>query len=190
VKPSLFAPLPTGPFEIVYADPPWDYKGRKQFGFAGDVGEDTGGAINQYPTVPLETLKALPVSEIVSDNALLFMWVTGPMMDSAFPLAKAWGFSKYGTVAFDWDKRRTNPGYYTLSQHEYVLVFKRGKIPRPRGTRNERQRVCKTRSKHSSKPVIVRRRIERMFPNQSKIELFARDTAEGWTSWGNEVPND
>lgn len=185
--------LPTGTFNIIYADPPWSYRGRKQFGFAGDVGVDTGGAINQYPTMSVEEICALPVGQIVAEDALLFLWTTGPMLLTDAPkVISAWGF-EYATVAFVWDKQKTNPGYYTLSQTEFCLVAKSNKIPQPRGTRNERQwltepeLISEMRGKHSAKPLEARKRIERMFPTQSKIELFARELAPGWASWGNEV---
>ena len=47
-----------------------------------------------------------------------------------------------------------------------------------------RQLVSEKRDRHSRKPEEVRARIDAMFPDTSKIELFARDRAEGWTAWG------
>ena len=43
-----FPPLPRERFGIIYADPPWDYKGQLQH--AGPASGDTGGAIRHYPT--------------------------------------------------------------------------------------------------------------------------------------------
>lgn len=147
---------------------------------------DTGGAIRHYPTVKLADLKRLGVPGIAAADCLLFMWTTNPHLDQAVELGKAWGFS-WATVAFVWDKQRVNPGFYTLSQCELCLVFKRGRIPTPRGARNIRQMVRSKRGAHSQKPDEVRRRIEAMFPAQTKIELFAREKAEGWASWGLEI---
>ena len=67
------------------------------------------------------------------------------------------------------------------------LVFKRGRTPKPRGARNVRQLIQCRRGRHSEKPYEVRNRINEMFPTQSKIELFARTTSDGWTAWGNEI---
>ena len=114
---------------------------------------------------------------------MLFMWATNPHLDQAMELGRKWGFA-WATVAFIWDKQRTNPGFYTLSQCELCLVFKRGKIPAPRGARNVRQLVSLNRGRHSAKPDEVRRRIERLFPVHSRIELFARSRPEGWDVWG------
>lgn len=183
---SLFPSLPTGPFEIIYADPPWNYKGQLQH--AGPGSGDTGGAERHFPTVTLADLMRLPVPDIADKDCLLFLWTTSPHLDQAIDLGRAWGFA-WATIAFIWDKQRVNPGHYTLSQCELCLVFKHGRIPRPRGARNIRQLVSELRGRHSSKPEEVRYRIQEMFPTQRKIELFARLPAEGWTSWGLEVPH-
>ncbi|MBF2760897.1 MAG: transcriptional regulator [Ectothiorhodospiraceae bacterium AqS1] len=181
---SIFPPMPSKRYEVIYADPPWDYKGQLQHCGAG--GGDSGGAMRHYPTVTLADLKTLPVDRIAADDSLLFLWATSPHLDQAIDLGKAWGFA-WATVAFVWDKCKTNPGYYTLSQCELCLAFKKGKIPSPRGARNIRQLVSEPRQGHSRKPDEVRRRIESMFPDQSRIELFAREPAAGWKAWGLEA---
>jgi len=151
-----------------------------------------GGAVRHYPTVTLDDLRTLDVPGISARDSLLFMWATNPHLDQAIDLGKAWGFA-WATVAFVWDKERVNPGFYTMSQCELCLVFKKGKIPSPRGARNVRQLVTAKREAHSQKPDEVRRRIERMFPLLRKIELFARErdglapADTHWTRWGFEA---
>ena len=174
-------------YEIIYADPPWDYKGQKQHAGAGS--KDTGCAEAHYGTLKLADLKRLNVPAVCEDDCLLFMWATNPHLDQAIELLKAWGF-KWATVAFVWNKMRVNPGFYTMSQCELVLCGKRGRIPQPRGARNIRQYIESMRQAHSVKPADVRGRIEQMFPLQTKLELFARQKVEGWDSWGNEVQSD
>ncbi len=179
-----FAPLPSLKYSIIYADPPWDYKGGRQH--SGAQGEDTGGASEHYPTVTTRDLFDLDIPSICEKDALLFMWTSSPHLDQAIELMRAWGFS-YKTIAFVWDKVRVNPGYYTMSQCEICIVGKRGKIPTPRGARNVRQFLSQERGAHSAKPEEVRKRIEEMFPHHRRIEIFARETAQWWDSWGNEV---
>jgi N6-adenosine-specific RNA methylase IME4 len=174
-------------YAIFYADPPWDYKGQTQHN--GKGGKSTGSAATHYPGVKTEVLKHLQVSTFAAEDALLFLWVSSPHLDQGIDLLKSWGF-QYATVAFVWDKQVTNPGFYTLSQCELCLVGKRGKIPQPRGSRKERQYVPEHRGTHSTKPHEVRARIERMFPTQAKLELFARTASPGWDVWGNEVASD
>tara|TARA_B100001094_G_scaffold148071_1_gene143409 strand:+ start:518 stop:1099 length:582 start_codon:yes stop_codon:yes gene_type:complete len=173
--------LPKTKYDIIYCDPPWDYKGQLQH----TKTTTSGGAKTHYPTAELSVMKTWAIEKIAKDDCLLFMWTSSPHLDQAIELGKAWGFS-WATVAFVWEKEKPNPGFYTMSSVEMCLVFKRGKIPSPRGTRNERQFLSEKRKKHSAKPNEIRDRIYRMFPTQKKIELFARRKTKGWTVWGND----
>lgn len=177
-------PFPTKKYDIIYADPPWDYKGQLQH--TGPGGRNSGGAIRHYPTVAAEEMEKWDIGSMAAEDCLLFMWSSSPHLDQAIELGKAWGFN-WATIAFIWDKQKTNPGFYTLSQCELCLVFKRGKIPRPRGSRNVKQFLSVMRENHSKKPDEIRYRIECMFPSQEKIELFARKRISGWDCWGYDV---
>lgn len=181
----LFSPLPAGPFQVIYADCPWNYRGRVQHG-GRDVGY-TSNADKFYETIQVEGICALPVADIKDPKeAILFQWATGPCLEDALRVMEAWGF-KYKQIAFVWEKQRINPGYYSCTSCEYVLVGTHKRIPKPRGARNVRQFFSGARTDHSAKPDEIARRIEQMFPEQRKIELFARDPREGWTVWGKEV---
>ena len=52
-------------YQIIYADPPWDYKGQKQHNGKGGV--DTGGALTHYPTMTLNELKLLRVVDVADE---------------------------------------------------------------------------------------------------------------------------
>lgn len=192
--PQFYPDLPEKKYDIIYADPPWDYGGKMQFDKSGKKDHNKGWEKNifissanfKYPTVKTKDLMKIPLIEIAKDDCLLFMWVTNPHLAQGIELGKAWGF-EYRTVAFVWDKMVHNPGQYTMSYCELCLVFKRGKIPRPRGARNIKQLVRIPRGKHSEKPNEVLEGIEKMFPTQDKIELFARNKPEGWDVWGLDV---
>jgi len=171
-------------FSIIYADPPWDYDGRQQHGKK----EENKSVVDHYNTMTLKQLKELKVPSICDADCLLFLWTSSPHLPQALELMEAWGFD-YKTIAFVWEKQKTNPGYYTMSQCELCLVGKKGSIPKPRGTRNEKQFISEMRGKHSEKPQEIRLRIQRMFPTQKKVELFARVASVGWAVWGNEVEN-
>ena len=193
---EIYPALPRKHFDIIYADPPWDYSGKMQYDKSSIKNLNVGfekkifisSAIFKYPTLNLEELKKLDVKSISAEDCILFMWTTGPQMANAIELGKAWGF-EYKTVAFVWDKQIHNPGHYTLSQTEFVLAFKRGRFPTPRGARNIRQLVSVHRGEHSEKPEKVIEGITKMFPEQRKIELFARKNYFGWDNWGLEIPN-
>lgn len=192
--PDFYPDLPEKKYSIIYADPPWDYNNKIQFD-KSSKGVDKinleksifiSAANFKYPTIKTKDLKKISIYEIAEDNCLLFMWVTNPHLAQGIELGQVWGF-KYRTVAFIWDKMAHNPGQYTVSYCELCLVFKRGKIPRPRGARNIKQLVRVPRGKHSEKPIEVLRGIEKMFPTQKKIELFARNKPENWDVWGLNV---
>ncbi|MFR7820585.1 MT-A70 family methyltransferase [Candidatus Pseudoruminococcus sp.] len=193
---ELYPELPCEKYDIIYADPPWDYGGKMQYDKTSIKSENIGfqhdvfiSAANfKYPTLKLKELKELDVASISADDCILFMWTTGPQMANSIELGESWGF-KYKTVAFVWDKQVHNPGRYTLSQTEFVLAFKKGRFPTPRGARNVRQLVSIHRSVHSEKPEVIISGITKMFPEQKKIELFARKNYSGWDNWGLEIPN-
>lgn len=195
--PEFYPALPDQKFDVIYADPPWDYGGKMQFDKSGLTSENgdlskkvfISSANFKYPTVKLAALKAIPITNIAKDDALLFMWATSPHLAQAIDLGAAWGFD-YKTVAFIWDKMSHNPGQYTLSNCELCLVFKRGRIPKPRGARNVQQLIRSPRRAHSQKPDEVLEAITRMFPTQDRIELFARREVPGWTTWGLDLVMD
>lgn len=194
---DIYPKLPEKKYQVIYADPPWDYGGKMQYDKSTIKDENVGfekkiflsSASFKYPTVKLKQLKELDVNSIAADDCILFMWTTGPQMANSIELGEAWGF-EYKTVAFVWDKMVHNPGRYTLSQTEFVLAFKKGKFPQPRGARNVRQMVAIHRGDHSVKPVDVIEGITKMFPEQDKIELFARNNYIGWDNWGLEIPDE
>jgi N6-adenosine-specific RNA methylase IME4 len=190
---DTYLPLPKKKYQIIYVDPPWYYNGKLQFD-KSSKGKDKidikknifiSTASFKYPTLKTEELKKLDVESISDKNSLLFMWTSNPHLDQAIELGKSWGFD-YKTVAFVWNKMVHNPGQYNLSYCELCLLFKKGKIPTPRGARNIKQLVEVKRAKHSKKPIEVLKNIEKMFPSQKKIELFARNKNNGWEVWGLE----
>lgn len=171
-------------YSIIYADPPWNYD--TNLGFQHKKSNPTLVPETHYLTMTQKEICNLRVQELAEENCLLFLWTTSPQMREALEVGNSWGFT-YCTVAFVWDKQLTLASNYTISQIEMCLVFRKGSIPKPRGARNVRQFLSEKRTIHSKKPDEVRKRIELMFPTQSKIELFARQKTEGWDVWGNEV---
>lgn len=177
-------PIPNKKYRIVYADPPWPYKSRH------------GGncAPLPYPTMELEDICSLNVKDIVRDDAVLFLWTTDSYLKRALKVMKAWGF-KYKTIGFVWIKRtikgkfQVNVSYWTMKSTELCLLGVRGKPHRLLERRNIRQLVqsVNVRRKHSRKPDEVRKRIDLMFGDLPRIELFARKKTSGWDVWGEEV---
>ena len=198
-------------YSIIYADCPWDYSyvGKnfdKNFTKSKNGFSPVVSAKDHYDTMSNQQIKELPVKELTEKNCLLFIWITAPLLEIGMEVIKAWGF-EYKTKAFTWNKKALMPGFYTMSQIEDCYVAKKGNIPKPRGIRNCRQfyetffdnlpeYYEEKRSLHSRKPDEFRIRIEKMFPEQNKLELFARkekntlipDTRfDNWDIWGKEA---
>ena len=113
------------------------------------------------------------------------------MLISAHRENKEWGF-KYKTCGFTWVKRNKvadtwffGLGAWTRANAELCLIGTRGRIPR---VSNKVSQVVDTHiEEHSKKPAIVRDRIVELVGPLPRIELFARQTVDGWDCWGNEV---
>lgn len=165
-------------YNVILADPPWKY--------ARDM-HDGSRSTDHYPSMELTDMKSLDIPSLVDDECVLFMWATGPKMDCAIELGQSWGF-QYSQVAFVWDKMRTLAGCYTITECEFVLVFKHKRKRTPKRLKtNARQFFQEKPREHSRKPEYVQDMIELMYPNTKRIELFARRSRKGWDVWGNET---
>jgi N6-adenosine-specific RNA methylase IME4/ParB-like chromosome segregation protein Spo0J len=162
-------------FPILYADPPWRYSATRTIARQIE---------NQYPTMSDEEICALKLSEICTDDAILFLWVTAPKLETAVDALRAWGF-KYKTCAV-WDKEVMGMGNYFRTQHELLFVATRGEPPTPIPRDIRSVLRIKKSSKHSQKPAEMAEIIERMYPDLPKIELFCREPRKGWAAWGNQ----
>lgn len=167
--------LPEGDFDLIYADPPWQYE-------KGSVSKSRR-IENHYPTMPFEEIKELKIP--AAKNSILYLWTTAPKLPEALEVMKAWGFT-YRTCSI-WDKIFLGMGYWFRIQHEILLVGIKGKFFAPEPKHRFRSVYHEKRGKHSKKPAYYYEIIEKMFPNASKIELFARNLRPGWSSWGNEI---
>ncbi len=173
-------PLPRDrKYPLLYADPPWRY----------DFSMTSTRAIEaNYPTLPLEEICALPVSDLAAPTAVLFLWVPPAILEKAFAVIRAWGFT-YCTGAV-WRKDKIGAGFYFRQQHEHLLVATRGDMPAPPPPWRPSSILDAPRREHSRKPDEAYELIERMYPELPKIELFARARRPGWDAWGNEAAPD
>jgi N6-adenosine-specific RNA methylase IME4 len=168
-------PLPTGRFELIYADPPWRLPGSP----------DSSRAVeNHYPTMQLAEIKEMQVP--AADDALLLLWGVNSMTPQALEVISAWGFTY--VTNFVWVKDKIGLGHYNRCQHELLHVARRGSFPPPATELRPSSVIDARRGRHSEKPAHVYELIEQMYPRASKLELFARGTARpGWTNWGNQA---
>lgn len=177
-------PAPVGKYRVLYADPPWKYNDAMAISATG-LSENYGPAEAHFPPMTIAELCALPIKDIADNNAVLFFWVTSPLLEDCFSVIRAWGF-KYKT-SFIWDKVDHNMGHYNSVRHELLLVCTRGSCL-PDVPKLFDSVVEEKRGRHSAKPEQFRTIIDTIYPIGARIELFRRGVApDGWTVWGNEA---
>lgn len=175
--------FPNKKYQIIYADPPWSYRDKALAG--------NRGAGCKYTVQSKEWIDNLPVSKIADENCILFMWVTMPKLNECWDTIRNWGFD-YKTVAFTWVKRNKKApswfwgmGRWTRANAELCLLATKGK---PKRVSAAVHSIVNTRIEgHSKKPDIVRSKIVDLMGDIPRIELFARERAEGWDAWGDEL---
>ena len=169
--------MPTESYRILYVDPPWQYNDK----------QDTpmlGGAEKHYPTMTIKELCEMGLPQI-EDNAVLFMWVTSPLLEECFEIINAWGF-KYKS-SFVWDKIGHNMGHYNSVRHEFLLICTKGSCTPDNIKLFDSVQSLEKTNKHSEKPNEFREIIDTIYPSGKRIELFARSKHKGWDTYGNEV---
>jgi len=181
-------------YKVIYADPPWAYKDKRTGNKSDKSGRICGGAEVYYDTLEIQEIKDLPIKDIADDDCLLFLWATFPNLREALDTIDAWGFT-YKTIGFTWVKTNKKSsssffgiGAYTRSNSEICLLGTRGKpVIKDHGISSIVESTIKSPiEKHSSKPACIRDLIERL-SDGPRIELFARQKTENWTSVGYEI---
>ena len=167
--------LPAGKYGVIYADPPWQYSNS---GFYNAVE-------TQYTTMTEQELINLDVRDLCDDSSVLFLWATNPLLDVAMRVMEGWGFTYKTNFVWVKDKAR-GFAWWAKSKHEILLVGTKPKSGTP--VQSAESAITTNRpNEHSKKPETFYELIETLFPNERKIELFARNKRDGWDVWGNEV---
>ena len=166
-----------GKYRVIYADPPWKYSDKKEY-------RPEGSAENHYPVISIMELCQMNLPKI-EENAVLFLWVTSPLLEDAFKIIKAWGFQYKSS--FVWDKVKHNMGHYNSVRHEFLLICTKGSCLPDNIKLFDSVQTIERSDFHSEKPEEFRKIIDTLYTHGRKIELFARKKADGWESFGNEL---
>lgn len=155
-------------FDVVLADPPWDYLGKHG---------------TPYPTMKLKDIEALPVKSRSTANSVVFLWVPASLVREGLQVLAAWGY-EFKTTGV-WNKGKSGLGGMLRVNHELLFIGTRGKPPAAASTPPSCFEAA--RGDHSEKPQVVFDMIEKMYPELTKLELFCRGVPRtGWAGWGNE----
>lgn len=195
-------------YSIIYLDPPWKYNSR-----ANHKTRFRGGAEGHYPLMTMAEIAALPIDKLAARDAAVLMWCTFPYLDKQIQLFKHWGF-RFRTQFLTWvklnpkgyDLPADDPcyrpgkeyvlysdglfhsvffgvGYYAKSNPEVCLLGMRGQLPTISDAVSSV--ILAPRREHSRKPDESYSRIEGVFGDVPRVELFARHARPGWAAAGN-----
>ena len=178
---QLPIPLPPGPYATVVADPPWPIGERSRYA----KGDDGRRNRTDYPTMTLREIAALPIADILAADAWLLVWTINRYLLHMGELLAGWGCEYRFTMVWHKGVGFQMPGYPQLSA-EYLVWGAKGK-PALLTTRDFQTSVTAPRGRHSEKPPVIYRQIERVTPGP-RCDLFARQVRPGFDCWGLDVP--
>jgi N6-adenosine-specific RNA methylase IME4 len=173
-------------FGTVLADPPWRFQNR-----TGKVAPEHR-RLNRYDTMTLDEIMALPVADVLADRAHLYLWVPNALLLEGLKVLEAWGFEYKSNIVWHKVRKDGGPdgrgvGFYFRNTTELVLFGVRGKNVRTLAPGRRQVNILKTQKReHSRKP-------DEMYPiieacsRGPFLEMFARGSRPGWTTWGNQA---
>lgn len=185
------------PYATIVADPPWPY----DTSVAGRAAIQHNPAMRHvhemgFTPMPMDDLKAMPVTGLAAENAHLYLWVTNSFMVEGHDLCRAWGF-KPKTI-LTWVKMKHDGtqysvpstedvsmkvGYWFRGSTEHVIFGVRGSLKLVVEEGVPTAHLWPRESLHSAKPAAFGDLVERCSPGPY-VELFARAPRLGWDSWG------
>lgn len=176
-------------FATILADPPWQFINK-----TGKVAPEHK-RLARYDTMKLDEISALPVQNLAAPTAHLYLWCPNALLPEGLAVMKAWGFNYKSNIV--WHKVRKDGGsdgrgvgFYFRNVTELILFGVRGKNARTLAPGRRQVNLLGTRKReHSRKPDEQYDIIEACSPGPF-VELFARGTRKGWTTWGNQAGDD
>ena len=186
IRNELLALAQSHRFATILADPPWQFINR-----TGKIAPEHK-RLSRYATMTTEEMLTFPVVEIVAPTAHLYLWCPNALLPDGLAVMKAWGFNYKSNLV--WHKVRKDGGsdgrgvgFYFRNVTELILFGVRGKNARTLGPGRRQVNLLATRKReHSRKPDEQYELIEACSRGPF-LELFARGTCKGWTTWGNQA---
>ena len=168
-----------GIYDVLTIDPPWAYEERGGISNE-DYDPDSARGSVDYPTMTVEQIGKIELP--LKDDAVIFLWTTHAFLRDSFNLLDNWGLNYKATIV--WDKEKMGLGRNIRMQCEFCLLATKGS-PILKG-QGERDIIREARRQHSRKPEAFYTLVERMTMG-SRLDYFAREQREGWTSYGAET---
>lgn len=169
-------------FRAVLIDPPWPERG---------AGRIKRGADRHYDLLNLDDIPRVVWSCPLfrpADDSHLYLWTTNNYLLRAGAMMSYLEF-RYVTL-ITWPKPRPGIGQYFRGQTEHLMFGVRGHGFAAKTDRKDLTTLLPVwehpERRHSAKPPSAHELIEAR-SRGPYLEMFARSTRPGWTSWGNEV---
>lgn len=173
------------PYATVLADPPWRFNNR-----TGKVAPEHR-RLSRYDTMTTREIQELPVQDVVAEHAHLYLWVPNALIADGLRVMESWGFTYKSNLV--WAKRRKDGGpdgrgvgFYFRNVTELVLFGVRGSMRTLQPGRRQVNIIETRKREHSRKPDEQYDIIESCSPGPY-LEMFARYSRSGWSSWGVEA---
>lgn len=175
-------------FSTILADPPWQFQNR-----TGKMAPEHK-RLSRYPTLTLDEIKKIPVSDFTTETAHLYLWVPNALLQEGLEVMKEWGFNYKSNIIWykirkDGGPDRRGVGFYFRNVTEVILFGVKGKNARTLQPGRTQENIIVTRKReHSRKPDEQYELIESCSWGPF-LEMFARGNRKGWYCWGNQAEN-
>ena len=174
-------------YKTIVADPPWRY-GKWGTGSKNALVQTTEAEQLPYDWMNVEDICNLPVGDLAEDNCDLYLWTTQKYLPDAFTVMNAWGFKYCQTLTWCKTPMGTGQGGLFCPTNEFLLLGRKGKMPKDKKRIDSTWWQVKRQQKHSKKPELFQDLIETV-SDSPRLEMFARRERDGWDVFGNEVDN-
>lgn len=172
-------------YSVIYSDPPW----KQQKGGLRKCRPNQGRMLD-YQTLSMEDIAEYQrqAGKIARKNHSVFLWTIDKFLFMAEQMMSALGYRLH--ARFIWDKGNgIAPAFTVRFSHEYLLWFYKAKLPSIAvEQRGKFLTVLRERATvHSKKPLCAYEMIEALYPDATRLEMYARAERQNWDCWGNEV---
>ncbi|MDJ0697535.1 MT-A70 family methyltransferase [Mastigocoleus sp. MO_188.B34] len=180
-------PLPEKAYQCIVLDPPWFYKLR--------TGDNT--QLNPIPYKPMKLIeiKKLPIPELsIHTGCVLWLWFTNNHLIEAAQCIQEWEFELKTVLTWEKITKKGTPhigtGNWLRNVTEHCILATKGKIKAFSNTKtliNQSTILRASCREYNRKPDEFYNLVETLCAGMTKLEMFARQSREGWDSWGNET---
>lgn len=175
-------------YGVIVADPPWAFGDRLQ----KMKSKTKRSAASQYKVMSATDVASLDIRSLADPTGcVLALWVPSTLLIDGLNVMHAWGFtyktmhiwvktSKKGGLAF-------GMGRLMRQCHEVALIGTCGKVYGNVENHSQRSVSMAPNLGHSIKPACLQNSLDLIFPNSTRLEMFARRVRPNWECIGDAI---